>query len=142
MHEVNQHDDVRYVTVKDQQRLALNLTAGMLTLLDVEAERPVSRFLFQVTPKEVQILLALFEYYPSCCPYATVLAYHKAPSTDEHTVQQYQKQFEETAGAGAGETQMRLMRSTLSRLRLKIQPSGIDIKTVVHAGYLLDTTSL
>lgn len=136
-----QQDSIRHLDIKDQKVLALHLSEKTLTLLDVEKGRPVSRFHVQSTAKEVQILLALFDSYPSCCPYAIVFSYYKSPSTDEQ-IEQYRKQFEEIAGAEAWEIQLRNVRSTLSRLRLKLQHSGICIKTVEHTGYQLDTTSL
>src|SRR6266516_4659874 len=85
------------------------------------------------TYNEYILLVALLESYPYFCPFATLLSTFLVRPVErcEHEIQIARRE------KGGFDTLMRPVRNNLSRIRIKLDPFGVDIKSIVETGYIL-----
>jgi hypothetical protein len=109
--------------------LTLDSENGILTLQHnsgVIAEQQL------LSPSEMYVVLALFDNYPDYCPYADILS----SATGKSRARCYEM-IEAAEENGSVDPVMRPVRNLLGRVRLKLLPFNIKIRSMVHVGYVL-----
>jgi hypothetical protein len=84
------------------------------------------------SPGEMFVIQALLENAPDYCPYEVVLA-----AITGKSVERCRARLGEADEEGAIDALMRPVRNLLARCRLKLRPFGIQVRSMVHTGYLL-----
>jgi hypothetical protein len=112
----------------EANQLILNYEQGILSL--VHGEEMLEQQL--LSPSETYVIDALLKNYPEYCPYEEVLSAMTGKSI-EACREKVQWGLEE----GTVDVVMRPVRNLLGRSRMKLRPFGIEIKSLVHMGYLL-----
>jgi hypothetical protein len=112
----------------EPNHLILNYDQGILSL--VTREEILEQQL--LSPSEMYVIDALLKNYPEYCPYETVLSAMTGKSVDACR-EKVLWGLEE----GTVDVVMRPVRNLLGRCRMKLRPFGIEVKSLVHMGYLL-----
>jgi hypothetical protein len=87
-----------------------------------------------LSPSEMYVVEALLENYPDYCPYADILS-----SATGKSIARCHELIEAAEEDGSIDPVMRPVRNLLGRVRLKLLPFGIKIRSMVHMGYILIT---
>lgn len=91
----------------------------------------------QFSTSELRVLLPLLELYPNYCPYETAWAsFYTGQMTDEATGRA-RLRLQEARFAGVWDHEMKPLRNTLSRVRLKLRHFQIEVRSIIEVGYLL-----
>jgi hypothetical protein len=114
--------------LQENSRLTLNYDQGILSL--TIGEKIIEQQL--LSPSEMYVVEALLKNYPEYCPYEVVLSAMTGKS-----IEQCREKVIWGLDEGAVDVVMRPVRNLLGRCRLKLRPFGIEIKSIVHMGYLL-----
>jgi len=112
----------------ENQRLILNCDQSILSLLG--GEEILEQQL--LSPGEMYVVEALLKNYPDYCPYEIVLSAMTGKSID-----QCREKVLWGLEEGTVDVVMRPVRNLLGRCRMKLRPFGIEVKSIVHMGYLL-----
>jgi hypothetical protein len=112
----------------EKNRLILNYDQGILSLV-MEEEILEQQLL---SPSEMYVIEALLRNYPEYCPYEVVLSAMTGKS-----IEQCREKVLWGLEEGTVDVVMRPVRNLLGRCRMKLRPFGIEIKSIVHMGYLL-----
>ena len=112
----------------ETNQLILNYDQGILSL--VTGEEILEQQL--LSPSEMYVIDALLKNYPEYCPYEIVLSSMTGKSVDACR-EKVLWGLEE----GTVDVVMRPVRNLLGRCRMKLRPFGIEVKSLVHMGYLL-----
>jgi hypothetical protein len=112
----------------EKNRLILNYDQGILSLV-MEEEILEQQLL---SPSEMYVIEALLKNYPEYCPYEVVLSAMTGKS-----IEQCREKVLWGLEEGTVDVVMRPVRNLLGRCRMKLRPFGIEIKSIVHMGYLL-----
>jgi hypothetical protein len=112
----------------EKDRLILNYDQGILSL--VGEEEILEQQL--LSPSEMYVIEVLLKNYPEYCPYEVVLSAMTGKS-----IEQCREKVLWGLEEGAVDVVMRPVRNLLGRCRMKLRPFGIEIKSIVHMGYLL-----
>lgn len=112
----------------EANHLILNYDQGILSLTR-SAEILEQQLL---SPSEMYVIDALLKSYPEYCPYEAVLSAMTGKSI-EACREKVLWGLEE----GTVDVVMRPVRNLLGRCRMKLRPFGIEIKSLVHMGYVL-----
>ena len=117
--------------------LALNTAFGTLSYLTMQENRPVLVNQQQFTDSELSILLPLLQAFPYYCPYEVLYtSFYDTEVTDEKVMRNRRK-LQRAMAEGTWDIEMRSVRSTLSRTRLKARTMGLDIASILETGYIL-----
>jgi len=112
----------------ENQRLILNSDQSILSL--IMGEEILEQQL--LSPGEMYVIEALLKNYPDYCPYEIVLSAMTGKSID-----QCREKVLWGIEEGTVDVVMRPVRNLLGRCRMKLRPFGIEVKSIVHMGYLL-----
>ena len=112
----------------ETNHLILNYDQGILS--QVTNEEILEQQL--LSPSEMYVIDALLKNYPEYCPYEIVLSAMTGKSVDACR-EKVLWGLEE----GTVDVVMRPVRNLLGRCRMKLRPFGIEVKSLVHMGYLL-----
>jgi hypothetical protein len=112
----------------EKNRLILNYDQGILSL--VMGEEILEQQL--LSPSEMYVIEALLKNYPEYCPYEIVLSAMTGKS-----IEQCREKVLWGLEEGTVDVVMRPVRNLLGRCRMKLRPFGIEIRSIVHMGYLL-----
>lgn len=85
-----------------------------------------------LSPSEMYVVMALFDNYPDYCPYAAILS-----SATGKSLARCRDLIEQAEENGSVDPVMRPVRNLLGRVRLKLLPFDIKIRSMVHTGYVL-----
>ncbi len=109
--------------------LILDREQSVLTLLSSDAMIREQQLL---SVSEMAVIEPLLANYPDYCPYEVVLSAMTGKSLDKCRERVLW-------GLEEGEVNavMRPVRNLLGRCRLKMRPFGIEIRSMIHTGYLL-----
>lgn len=116
-------------------RLSLYLELGTLSLLGNCEDGPklLAEQLF--TPAEVTVLVPLLDSCPHFCPYELLLASFGG-STSDKAIEACRKRLH-AAPQEAWDGIMRPVRNVMSRVRLKLNPMGLNTRSILETGYML-----
>lgn len=112
----------------ENSRLILNYDLGILS--ELAGEEILGQQL--LSPSEMYVIEALLKNYPEYCPYEVVLS-----AMTGKGIEQCREKVLWGLEEGAVDVVMRPVRNLLGRCRMKLRPFGIEIKSMVHMGYLL-----
>ena len=129
----------------DGALLVFNPTLATLSCLGYDQEQQTPRLLAeqQFTPMEVCLLRPLLASYPDYCAYEVLHASFYGPPDSplldltDPAVARSRKQLEAMRQQGTWQDEMRPLRNLLSRIRLKLHPLSIDVKSILDTGCLL-----
>jgi len=131
-------------------RLTLNTSLGILSLVELR-EGALPRMLLEAyfSAGETRILFPLLSHqqaqtsaYPQYAPHSVLYAHWYAngrPVTDE-MIQWGHDRIQSALEAGILQTEVRVLRNTMTRIREKIGDFGMDVLPVLSRGYLLTGT--
>lgn len=121
---------------------AFVLNPHLGTLVHLQKGNPYPKLLFeeQLTDSECSLLLPLLEAYPHYCPYEVLFAhFYSGKNSDmEEAVKKARQRLQEAQYAGLWDYELRPLRNVVSRIRLKIEASGLHILSLLETGYILD----
>ncbi len=112
----------------ENNRLILNYDQSILSL--IMGEEILEQQL--LSPGEMYMVAELLKNYPDYCPYELVLSAMTGKS-----IEKCREQVNWGLEEGTVDVVMRPVRNLLGRCRMKLRPFGIEIKSIVHMGYLL-----
>jgi hypothetical protein len=108
--------------------LTLNSEQGVLTHLHqcaiVEQQ--------SLSPSEMYVVMALLDNHPDYAPYEVVLSEITGKS-----VEKCRARLEAAEEENAVDAVLKPVRNLLARVRLKLHPFGIRVRSMVHEGYVL-----
>jgi hypothetical protein len=108
--------------------LILDNDTGVLTGLH-ECEIVEQQLL---SPSEFTVVQALFKEHPYYCPYEVVLSAMTGKSVEKCRERVYWGMEN-----NALDVVMRPVRNLLGRCRMKLKPFGLQVRSMVHEGYML-----
>lgn len=117
--------------------LALHLDLGSLSLIGRQDGYPVLLAQQMLTAGELPVTLALLETFPDYCPNEAAYAAYTRGNTAESTVKRAKAHLDRAEAEGIWEGEMRGVRGTISRLRVKLAVLGISVRSISGTGYLL-----
>ena len=120
--------------------LVLNRDRAILSYLAPQSESeswPRVLLQEQFTRNEGNILFPLLENYPYFCPYEALVACYSTGQITDAYLDHYRMRLQEAQLAGEWDHEMRPVRNLLSRIRLKLQHFGIEVRSVFETGYML-----
>ena len=85
-----------------------------------------------VSPSEMYVIEALLSNHPDYCPYEAVLSAMTGKS-----LEQCRERVLWGLDEGAIDVVMRPVRNLLGRCRMKLRPFGIQVRSMIHTGYVL-----
>ncbi len=91
----------------------------------------------QFTTSELNIVLPLLNAFPYYTPYEVLYAHFYSSNVTEHTISVARTHLQEAQEEGTWELEMRALRTTLSRARLKLRMLGLNISSLLETGYIL-----
>ena len=90
----------------------------------------------------MNVLLPLLDSFPFYSPYEVLFAHFYSDDVTEHVITRTRKQLQKAQEEGTWDTEMRSVRTTLSRARLKLRMLGLNISSILETGYILRVVSL
>ena len=121
--------------------LVINRNLGVLSLIMAKDEHICMLDEQQFTSSEMNIVLPLLDAFPYYTPYEVLYAHFYSNAVTEHTVSVARTHLQEAQEEGTWELEMRALRTTLSRARLKLRMLGLNISSILETGYVLQVTS-
>lgn len=121
--------------------LIMNRNLGVLSLIMAKDEHIRVLGEQQFTTSELNIVLPLLDAFPYYCPYEVLYAHFYSNDVTEHTVSVARAHLQVAQEEGTWELEMRALRTTLSRARLKLRMLGLNISSLLETGYILRVTS-
>jgi hypothetical protein len=118
------------------QTLALEMRLGFVALLSCEQDHAYLLKAVQLTPSEMYITIPLLEAYPFFCPYEVLLASVNGRPT-EQAIERCRLRLQDAEEEGTWDIEMKPVRNTLSRARIKTRQLGIDFVSLMATGYML-----
>ena len=85
-----------------------------------------------LNPSEMYVVEALLSNYPEYCPYESILS-----SATGKSVERCRALINQAEEDGSIDPVMRPVRNLLGRVRLKLMPFGIKVRSMIHTGYVL-----
>jgi hypothetical protein len=116
--------------------LGLHRDLGIAVLLTCNEQNPRMRAVPFFPPSEMATLMPLLVSYPDYCPNEQLLASFSGGTT-EGAIEKARIQLLRAKERGEWEMMMRPMRNALSRVRMKLNTLGIDVRSIFETGYLL-----
>lgn len=96
----------------------------------------------QFTASEMNVLLPLLDSFPFYSPYEVLFAHFYSNDVTEQVVTHTRRQLQKAQEEGTWDQEMRSVRTTLSRTRLKLRMLGLNISSILETGYILRVVSL
>jgi hypothetical protein len=124
------------------QTLAFCITLGTLSLMVCKDDRPYLLRQEQFTTGEICVLLPVMEAYPYYCPNEVLCACFYSGRIRDIDVEQSRKHLREAREAGIWDKEMRPVRNSLSRTRLKLHTLGLEVSSIQETGYILRRQSI
>jgi len=118
------------------EMLAVNRELGVASILTYDGQNPQIRAEQYFSPTEMSMLLPLLSSYPEYCPNELLLASFSGRITEEE-VHLARQRLLRARERGEWDMMMRPMRNALSRVRMKLNTLGIDVRSIFETGYLL-----
>ncbi len=122
--------------------LVINRKLGTLSHIAAKDEQIWLLGEQQFTASEMNVLLPLLDSFPFYSPYEVLFAHFYADDVTEHVITQTRKQLQKAQEEGTWDQEMRSVRTTLSRTRLKLRMLGLNISSILETGYILRVVSL
>ncbi len=122
--------------------LVINRKLGTLSHIAVKDEHARLLGEQQFTVSEMHILLPLLESFPFYSPYEVLFAHFYSDDVTERIITRARKHLQKAQEEGAWDQEMRSVRTTLSRTRLKLRELGLNISSILETGYILKVVSL
>lgn len=127
--------------VQGNHRLILHKELRTLSLISEEDNGPHLLQQEILTDNELQVIVPIFNAFPYYCPYEVLLANIMSRTTLQPTVKNWRLRLLEAQGNGTWQQEIRPVRRTLSSLRRKLYPFGLEISTVREKGCSVTSTS-
>jgi len=118
------------------EMLAVNRELGFASILTYDGQSPRILAEQYFTPTEISMLMPLLVSYPDYCPNEQLLASFSGGTT-EADIEESRKRLLRAKERGEWDMMMRPMRNALSRVRMKLNTLGIDVRSIFETGYLL-----
>jgi len=116
--------------------LAMHLDLGFAVLLTCNEQTPHMKAAQSFPPSEMATLMPLLVSYPDYYPNEFLLASFSGGTT-EADIEKARNRLLRAKERGEWELMMRPMRNALSRVRMKLNRLGIDVRSIFETGYLL-----
>ena len=133
--------DILHFRLKDLlpegHSLAVHPAHGTVSLLSCAEGLPHMLIQQQFTTQELMVLFPLLDAFPYYCPYDVLLAAHSMGYVNERSIAQAKKRLLAAKAVGQWDQEMRAVRNSLSRARLKMRHFGIAIPSIEETGYIL-----
>ena len=122
--------------------LVMNKKLGTFSLIAAKDEQIWLLGEQQFTASEMNVLLPLLDSFPFYSPYEVLYAHFYADDVTEHVLTHTRKRLQKAQEEGTWDLEMRSVRTTLSRTRLKLRMLGLNISSILETGYILRVVSL
>ncbi len=122
--------------------LVINRKLGTLSLIAAKDEQIWLLGEQQFTASEMNVLLPLLDAFPFYSPYEVLYAHFYSDDVTEQVIIHARKHLQKAQDEGAWDAEMRSVRTTLSRTRLKLRMLGLNISSILETGYILRIVSL
>ena len=116
--------------------LALHRELGYAAVLVCDELRPQMTAAAFFPPTEMMVLVPLLHWHPEYCPNEALVASF-AGGMAERDVERARIYLLRAKERGEWDAVMRPMRNALSRVRIKLNRLGIDVRSIFETGYLL-----
>jgi hypothetical protein len=116
--------------------LAMHRELGIAAILTCDEQNPQMKAAQFFPPTELATLMPLLVSYPDYCPNEHLLASFSGGTTKED-IEQARIRLLRAKERGEWDMMMRPMRNALSRVRMKLNTLGIDVRSIFETGYLL-----
>jgi hypothetical protein len=116
--------------------LAVNREHGFVSILTFDGQNPRIRAEQYFTPVEMSMLLPLVSSYPAYCPNELLLASFSGGTT-EKDIERARNRLLRVKERGEWDALLRPLRNALSRVRIKLNKLGIDVRSIFETGYTL-----
>lgn len=127
--------------VPGKHRLILHRQLRTLSLISEDEDGPSLLQQGILTDNELQVIVPIFNAFPHYCPYEVLLANIISRATLQSTVTNCRRRLLEAQRNGTWQQEIRPVRRTLSSLRRKLHPFGLEISTVREKGCSVTSTS-
>ncbi len=116
--------------------MAIHRELGYAALLVCDERRPQMKSAAFFPPSEMMVLFPLLAWYPEYCPNEALVASFSG-GTGEPDIERARIYLLRAKERGEWDAVMRPMRNALSRVRIKLNRLGIDVRSIFETGYLL-----
>ena len=119
--------------------LAIHRPLGFAALLVCDESRPQMTGAAFFPPSEMMVLFPLLTWYPEYCPNEALVASFSG-GTGERDIERARIYLLRAKERGEWDAVMRPMRNALSRVRIKLNRLGIDVRSILRPGTYSDHT--
>jgi hypothetical protein len=117
--------------------LALYRPLGVLSYIVTDVGQPRLVEQQQFTSSELSLLLPLLDSYPHYCPYEILFAHFYHTHVTEKVIARCRERLQQAREENTWDLEIRSVRNTLSRVRIKARTLGMEISSILDTGYLL-----
>ena len=117
--------------------LALYRPLGTLSYIVTDGEQLRLVEQQQFTSSELSLLLPLLDSYPHYCPYEILFAHFYHTHVTEKVIARCRERLQQAREENTWDLEIRSVRNTLSRVRIKARTLGMEISSILDTGYLL-----
>ncbi len=114
----------------EHHQLWLNFEFGIISLINIEDATPIHQQL--LSPGEMYVLDVMLKSYPDYSQYEEILSVMTGKS-----IEKCRERVIWGVDNKEVDVVIRPIRNLLGRIRLKIRPFGIDVKSLINMGYLV-----
>ncbi|GAC1460933.1 MAG: hypothetical protein NVS4B1_14500 [Ktedonobacteraceae bacterium] len=122
--------------------LVINRKLGTLSHIATKDEQVWLLGEQQFTVSEMNILLPLLDSFPFYSPYEVLFAHFYHDDVTEDVIIGARKHLQKAQDERTWDQEMRSVRTTLSRTRLKLRMLGLNISSILETGYILRVVAL
>ncbi len=122
--------------------LVMNKKLGTFSLIAAKDEHIWLLGEQQFTASEMNVLLPLLDSFPFYSPYEVLYAHFYSDDVTEQVITRTRKHLQKAQDEGTWDAEMRSVRTTLSRTRLKLRMLGLNISSILETGYILRVVSV
>jgi hypothetical protein len=127
--------------VPEGYKLILHKNLRTLSLISEDEHGPSLLQQEILTENEMHVIVPIFDTFPYYCPYEVLLANTISRTTLQSTVKNWRLRLSEAQRNGTWQQEIRPVRRTLSSLRRKLCPFGLEISTIREKGCSVTSTS-
>lgn len=117
--------------------VALYRPLGVLSYIVTHGDQPRLVEQQQFTNSELSLLLPLLDSYPYYCPYEILFAHFYHTHVTDKVIARCRERLQQAREDDAWDLEIRSVRNTLSRVRIKARVLGMEISSILDTGYLL-----
>lgn len=123
--------------LEEDESIAVDYQNGYISRIGVVLGRAHLKVGMQLTQTEIRVIVPILANFPYYCPHEVLHAAFTSGNMDELTVHKSRLILQDAAQNNYWNQEIRGMRGTVSRVRLKLKVFDLDIGSILKTGYVI-----